>query len=218
MTKRNNKGNAGNDVTASVEKNNELVLNEVNIEAKELRKPSLQETTIKIVIFQSGTYLKSIGKGLKEIFEAKKEDNFLTFDFTIKNGETLNYTVGKLIDLIVSDAILNKAINKKRFVSTLELNFEIHFNNEIFNGSKFMKFKPSFFNGRGNLANFAKGFSLFLGSITGLYKPFSHTSIDFVALINNDKSQLIKKDYEKLNVNRLLHMTEIDTYLNKLQK
>jgi hypothetical protein len=179
---------------------NKVAVNDVNAPA--------EKTSIKITMYQSGSYLKAVAKDKKEIFEAKKEDNYLTLFFEINNAETLNTNIGMLIDVLISDELLNKAINKKRFVSQLDLNFEIEFKNQTFDGTKFFKVRPNFFNSRPQLKQFAQGFTLFLASISGLYRPFSYSTIDYVKLIDGDKPQL-KKDYEKSEAKKFLYTNQI---------
>jgi hypothetical protein len=180
-------------------KTNKVAVNDVNAPA--------EKTSIKITMYQNGEYLKKF-KDTAVMMQVNKQDNFLSLNFEINNAETLNTNIGLLIDVLISDELLNKAINKKRFVSQLDLNFEIEFKNQTFDGTKFFKVRPNFFNSRTQLKQFAQGFTLFLASISGLYRPFSYSSIDYVKLIDGDKPQL-KKDYEKTEAKKFLYTNQI---------
>lgn len=184
MTK-NIKGNAGNDITASAEKN----------------------TKFSIEIYQEGEYLKKEKDNKFNIIKIERKQTSLILYFEITNDlPTLGKFVGRVIDLLISNNKFDFFVKNKVFTSKLNLNFAIHFNNAEFSGTKFFEVKPNFFKTRNNIVNFYRGFTLFVASVNGLYKPFTfENNIDAKQVINDDKNLILKKDYERINANSFIN-------------
>lgn len=184
MTK-NIKGNAVNDVNASAEKN----------------------TKFSIEIYQHGEYLKKEKDGKFNTIKVERKQTSLILDFEISNDlPTLGKFVGRVIDLLISNNKFDFFVKNKVFTSKLDLNFAIHFNNAEFSGTKFFQVKPNFFKSKNNIVNFYRGFTLFVASINGLYKPFTfENNLDAKQVINGDKNLILQKDYERINANSFIN-------------
>lgn len=172
-------------------------------------------TTFSIEIYQQGEFLKKEKDGTIHTIKVERKQTSLILDFEISNDfPTMGKFVGRVIDLLIANNKFDFFVKNKVFTSKLDLCFAIHFNNAEFNGTKFFQVKPNFFKTKNNITNFYRGFTLFVASVNGLYKPFSFESnLDAKEVINGYKNLILQKDYERINANSFIEQ-QITELLN----